>query len=92
MFGDRHRIGVDIVADNVTHLAQRIAVDVTKQRQGFIGDIERQLRLTCGDRLFSPSTLCTSSTIRPMLTAPRIIGIAISETISMPSAVGRARE
>mgnify|MGYP002145272076 CR=1 FL=1 len=34
---------------------------------------------------FSPSTLWTSSTIKPIQTLPRIIGMPILETISMPS-------
>lgn len=43
--GDRHRVGGNVAADNLANLAQRIAVNVSKQRQGFVGDIERQFRL-----------------------------------------------
>ena len=39
--GDRHRVGGNVAADNLANLAQRIAVNVSKQRQGFVGDIER---------------------------------------------------
>jgi hypothetical protein len=59
---------------------------VAKQRQRFVGDIERQFCLTRGAGLLFPSTLCTSSTIKPIQTLPRIIGIPILETISIPSA------
>jgi hypothetical protein len=59
---------------------------VAEQRQRFVGDIQRQFCLTRGAGLLFPSTLCTSSTIKPMQTLPRIIGIPIFETISTPSA------
>jgi hypothetical protein len=83
--GDGHRVGIDIAADNVAHLAQGFAVDVTEQRQRFVGDIQRQFCLRAALASFSPSTLWTSSTIKPIQTLPRIIGIPIFETISMPS-------
>ena len=50
--GDRHRIGVDIVANDIAHLAQRFAIHMTEQRQRFVGDIERQFGLPRGAGLF----------------------------------------
>ncbi|MNT83219.1 hypothetical protein D3C72_2230550 [compost metagenome] len=41
-------------------------------------------------RSFSPSTLCTSMTMRPTLICPTIIGKAIFETMSAPSDAGFA--
>ena len=55
-----------------------------------MGDIQRQLGWRAAITSFSSSTLCTSSTIRPMHTVPRIIGRAICDTMSNPSSVGLA--
>ena len=52
--GNGDRIGVDIVTNDVADLAQRFAVDLAKQGQGFIGDIQRQLGLPRGARFFFP--------------------------------------
>jgi hypothetical protein len=52
--GDRDGVGTDIAADNVAYLTQGLAVDVAKQRQRFVGDIERQFCLTAALASFSP--------------------------------------
>ncbi len=49
--GDGHRIGADLAPDDVTHLAEGVAVDVLEKRQGLVGDIQRQLGLLGGDQL-----------------------------------------
>jgi hypothetical protein len=85
--GDGDGVSVDVMANDFADLTQRLRVNVAEERQRFVGDIQRQLGLTGGAGLFFPSTLCTSSTIKPMHTLPRIIGIPIFETISSPSSV-----
>ena len=52
--GDCHRVGGNVAADDVANLAQRIAVDLTEQRQGFVGNVERQFRLPRGAGLLFP--------------------------------------
>jgi len=39
--GDGDRISVDIAANNIADLMQRLRVDMAEQRQRFIGNIER---------------------------------------------------
>ncbi len=52
--GNGHRIGVNIAADDVAHLTQGFGINIAKQRQGFIGNIQRQLGLPGGAGLFFP--------------------------------------
>ncbi len=52
--GDGNRVRVNIMTNNVAHLAQGFAIHITKERERFIGDIERQFGLSPGDSLFFP--------------------------------------
>src|SRR5690606_25816297 len=50
--GDRHRVGADVLADDIANGGQRFAVDVAEIGQRLVGDIQRQLGLACGDHFF----------------------------------------
>ena len=50
--GNRDGVCMDVMANNFTHLAERLAVDVTEKRQGFVGDIQCQLGLFRGAGFF----------------------------------------
>ena len=50
--GDGHRVGMNVLADDVANLPQRIAVDLAEKRQRFVGNIQRQLGLASGAGLF----------------------------------------
>lgn len=45
--GDCYCVGGNVVVDNFVNLVQRIVVNVLKQWQGFVGDIECQFCLLC---------------------------------------------
>ncbi|MOA22671.1 hypothetical protein D3C78_1432470 [compost metagenome] len=49
--GDGHRIGMDLVADDATHLAEGVAIDLLEEGQRLVGDVEGQLGLLGGDQL-----------------------------------------
>ncbi len=50
--GNGDGIGVNVGADDVANFTQGFGVNITKQRQGFIGNIQRQLGLAGGAGLF----------------------------------------
>ena len=50
--GDSDGVGANILTNDVANLSQSVAVNLTKQRQRFVGNIQRQLSLTRGAGLF----------------------------------------
>ena len=52
--GDSDGIRVNVVANNLADLTQRLRVNVAEKRQRFVGDIQRQLGLASGTGLFFP--------------------------------------
>ncbi len=50
--GNGDGIGVNVGADDVANFTQGFGVNITKQRQGFIGNIQRQFGLAGGAGLF----------------------------------------
>ena len=52
--GNGDGIGINIAADNIAYLTQGLAIDVAKQGERFVSDVERQFRLTRGAGLLLP--------------------------------------
>ncbi|MNN99454.1 hypothetical protein D3C81_2190960 [compost metagenome] len=49
---DGHRIGLNVMTNNVTDGGQRFTVDIAEIRQRFAGNIQRQFGLPGGDHFF----------------------------------------
>ena len=50
--GNCDGVRMDVMANNFAYLAERLAVNLPKKRQGFVGNIQRQLGLLRGAGLF----------------------------------------
>ncbi len=82
--GDRHRVGGNVAADNLANRRRESLLTCRNSGRVLLAISSASFACRAALASFSPSTLCTSSTIKPMQTLPRIIGIPIFETISTP--------